>query len=127
MAPIGAPEERAAAKVSTTPPEIDWYLVGMDSTAACLFLIGLFALLVGLPALGLGLWAACIWLDWRVLAYVRTAPADSVSVRQYVASPRHDQRDRTGSGDSVGALLGGKRPLRVGLRHLGGSGWWDHV
>jgi hypothetical protein len=50
---------------------------------AC-FAIGLLALLVGLPALGLGLWAACVWLDWRVLAYLRTAPADAICLRQYV-------------------------------------------
>ena len=64
--------------------DIDWYLVGTDSTAGCLFVAGLFALLVGLSALGLGLWAACVWLDYRVLAYLRAEPADPARVRQYV-------------------------------------------
>jgi hypothetical protein len=82
MEHIGTTGERA--NVEAPEPSIDWYLIGTDSTAACLFVIGLFALLVGLPAFGLALWAACVWLDWRVLAYVRTAPADAVRVRQYV-------------------------------------------
>jgi hypothetical protein len=80
-----APEKRADDEVPKTFPETDRYLVGMDSTAACLFIGGLFAFLFGLLALALGLWAACVWLDWRVLVHVRSAaPADAVRVRQYV-------------------------------------------
>jgi hypothetical protein len=83
MEHIGAPAESGDVEVPERPG-IDWYLVATDSTAGCLFVAGLFALLVGLPVLGLGLWAACVWLDWRVLAYLRDAPADAVRLRQYV-------------------------------------------
>ena len=82
MEHIGITDGRA--NVEATALSIDWYLIGTDSAAACLFVIGLFAVLVGLPVLGLALWAACVWLDWRVVAYVRTAPADTIRVRQYV-------------------------------------------
>jgi hypothetical protein len=84
MEHVGTTEPRAEVEVPERLSSIDWYLVGTDATAGCLFVSGLFALLVGLPALGLGLWAACVWLDWRVLAYLRTAPADAVRLRQYV-------------------------------------------
>ena len=102
MEHVGALEKRADAEVPETLPGIDWYLVGTDSTAACLFVIGLFALLVGLPALGLGLWAACVWLDWRVLAYVRTAPGDAARVRQYV----HRRVTTNGIAQVVAIVLG---------------------
>ena len=82
MEQIGTKDERT--NVEALAPGVDWYLIGTDSTAACLFVLGLFALFVGLPAFALALWAACVWLDWRVLACVRTAPADAVRVRQYV-------------------------------------------
>jgi hypothetical protein len=83
MEHVGAPE-KSDVEVPERISGIDWYLVGTDSTAGCLFVSGLFAFLIGLPALGLGLWAGCVWLDWRVLAYLRTAPADAVRLRQYV-------------------------------------------
>jgi hypothetical protein len=82
MERVGTPEESVEVEVRERISSIDWYLVGTDSTAGCLFVVGLFALLVGLSALGLGFWAACVWLDWRVLAYLRTAPADAVRLRQ---------------------------------------------
>jgi hypothetical protein len=84
MEHVGAPEKGVDVEVPERISGIDWYLVGTDSTAGCLFVAGLFALLVGLSALGLGLWAACVWLDWRVLAYLRASPADAVHLRQYV-------------------------------------------
>lgn len=80
----GARPKGVEAGVPERISGIDWYLVSADSMGACLFVVGLLALLVGLPALALGLWAACVWLDWRVLAHVRTAPADALRRRRYV-------------------------------------------
>jgi len=84
MEHVGTRDERTPVELRERRSAIDCYLVGTDSTAACLFVIGLLAILVGLPALGLALWAACVWLDWCVLTYVRTAPGDAAVVRQYV-------------------------------------------
>ena len=101
--------------------DIDWYLVGTDSTAGCLFVAGLFALLVGLSALGLGLWAACVWLDYRVLAYLRAAPADPGRVRQYV-----NRRVTTNGIAQVLAMVWDSTWQRATTsRWPSASGWWQ--
>ncbi len=84
MEPTAATEGTAGVEAPGRIAGVDWYLVGTDSTAAGLFVAGLLAFLVGLPALGLGLWASCVWLDWRVLGYLRTTPADAIRLHQYV-------------------------------------------
>lgn len=63
---------------------IDPYLATMDSLAGCLFVAGFITLLLGIPILGLGFWAACAWLDWRVLIYLRSLSSTAARRGQYV-------------------------------------------
>jgi len=69
MENVGAPEE--SGEVPERISGIDWYLVGTASTAGWLFAIGLFVLLVGLPALGLDPGPTCA-CDPRGAGWVET-------------------------------------------------------
>jgi hypothetical protein len=65
---------------------VDRRLIGADLTAGCLFVVGLGAALAGMSLPALGLWAACVWIDWRVLRYLRgvSASADRDRLAAYV-------------------------------------------
>lgn len=83
-------------------PGIDPYLVTMDSVGSCLFIAGFVTLLLGVPILGLGFWAAGVWLDWRVLSYLRSLVSDAAWRRRYL----HFKVTMMALGQGLAILLG---------------------
>ena len=79
-----ARRKRVDVEVPERISGIDWYLVGTDSTAGCLFVVGLLTFLVGLSALGLASGLRASGSTGACSPHLRTAPADAVRLRQYV-------------------------------------------
>lgn len=84
MVSTTAGQPGAAPPIPEDVPGIDPYLATMDSVGGCLFVAGFVALLLGVPILGLGFWLGGVWLDWRVLTYLRSVVSDAAQRRRYV-------------------------------------------
>jgi hypothetical protein len=98
---------------------VDWGLVSADAAGTGLFMLGLLALIVGLPAVGVGLWAACVWLDWRALVRVHAlarlagTPAQRAQLARYLGF----RAGAMGVAQALAVVVG------VGLA-AGGFLWW---